>query len=91
MGFIPTDLTELPPRRRRSYLDPLLGGEEEFRELVRGSELWPAHLDADGIRKQLSQWAQSRGLNVETTRFRRGRGGLEESPQKLWVKVTAKD
>lgn len=88
IGLIATDLEELPPPRRRSYLDPLLGTLcGEWAELVRGEGVWPQALNADSFTRNLLRWSRRVGAGIETTTRIEGRRVPEGSPERIWVRI----
>lgn len=89
MAVIVTDLNELPPLARRlSYLDPLLQRlGSDWIELVRGEGEWREDVSAGSLRDHLHRSAALIGLGVETKSRMGGRRGLEEVPQRLWVRA----
>lgn len=88
VGLIDTSLKELPPPWRRSYLDPLLGQlGSDWVELERGRGAWPKGLSADSFTRNLLRWGKRVGARVETTTRMQGRRGLEEAPERIWVRI----
>ena len=89
MGAIITDLEELPaPKQRLSYLDPLLQRlGSKWIELVRGEDEWREGVSADSLRDHLHRSGAAAGVSVATRSRMDGRRGLEEAPQRLWVRA----
>lgn len=89
MGVILTDLDELPSQPRRpSYLDPLLQRlGPDWIELVRGEGEWRESVSPESLRDHLHRSAALAGVGVATKTTMDGCKGLEEVPQRIWVRA----